>query len=262
MLVDWHSIILSSKWLFRLETQALKRFGQNGLAEEATTYVIEELAADNWKRCQQYSGKAKPETFLYTLTGNLLEEFSRKRFGRPRPPEWLKREGEIWVSVWKMICLERQLVNSVIDQICTQGNRSAELISGIIRTIKAKLPWCGDSQREIPGSMLSQDDENSSDITDSLTQNINLEQSFEQQQLDETLLVMSQLLDFLSCPSKNSELSTNTMAMNQTQLDQFYEKLEFTEEERLLLKMAYQEGINSILSQKLWGCLLINQGDY
>ncbi len=241
MVVDWHSIILSSKWLFRLEAQALKRFGQAGLAEEASTYVLDELACNDWQRCQQFTGKAKPETFLYTLTGNLLEEFARKRFGRPRPPEWLKREGDLWVSIWKRVCLERQLVNSIIDHLCKQGNRSSDLVSGIIRTIKAKLPWCGSSQREIPTSMLGGNDDDNYDYeqADSHT----LEQQLDQNQLDDSLLLMSQLLVFLTCPSKDSEPATNALTMDNQQLTQFYTTLELSEEERLLLKMAYQEGI-------------------
>ena len=153
-MIDWHTIILQPQWLTRLERQAFKRFSQQGLAEEACSYVLEKLSQNHWASCQQYTGKAKPETFLYTLVGNLLEEFARKRFGRPRPPQWLQREGDLWVKLWKMVCLERQLIPIVVEQFAQQSERATEFVHSIIRTIKARLPWCGSSNREIPAGMV------------------------------------------------------------------------------------------------------------
>ncbi|MGX5174002.1 hypothetical protein ACUR5C_08275 [Aliikangiella sp. IMCC44653] len=258
MTVDWHSIILSETWLSRLEIQATKRFGQAGLAEEATTHVLEQLARNDWVKCHSYTGKAKPETFLYTLTNNLLEEFARNRFGRPRPPEWLKREGDLWVSVWKMVCLERQLVESVIDRLVYQGNRQRDLISAVIKTIKAKLPWCGSSHREIPESMIcgygngNRNDEGEIESNADYGETVSLEQQLDQSQLDESLLLMSQLFSFLTCPSNanrqgNSDTKghehLNSLSISQQQLDRLYQSIQLTDEEQLLLKMVYQEGL-------------------
>lgn len=242
MSVNWHEIILNTKWLARLDKQAIKRFGQQGLADEAASYVLEKLAKNNWACCNTYIGKAKPETFLYTLTGNLLEEFSRKRFGRPRPPEWLKREGELWVSIWKMICLERQGVITVTDNLYKLGNREPNFIEGIIRTIKARLPWCGSSHREIPVSAVcayeQKDDNHTHEIEGhSITQQLNA------QQLEDTLQLMAQLLVFISRPSDKVKFTECALTMNNEQLDKLYQSLELSPEEQLLLKMAYQEGM-------------------
>lgn len=250
MTVNWHSIILSKTWLARLEKQANKRFGQGGLAQEATTYALEQLADNNWAKCHTYTGKAKPETFLYTLTNHLLEEFARKRFGRPRPPQWLKREGDLWVSVWKMICLERQLVESVVDHLVYQDIRQRAFIHAVIKTIKAKLPWCGSSNREIPEAMLCRYDNNNGDAQADIDygETEKLEQQLDQTQLDDSLLLMSQLFGFLTCPSNEhmalqGQDSLNTLSLNQQQLDQLYQSIQLTDEEQLLLKMVYQEGL-------------------
>lgn len=248
MTFNWHSIILNKTWLARLENQANKRFGQKGLSEEATTYVLEQLADNQWAKCNTYTGKAKPETFLYTLTNNLLEEFARKRFGRPRPPQWLQREGDLWVSIWKMICLERQLVNSVIDQLAVQDGRNRELINAIIKTIKAKLPWCGSSNQEIPESILCTNNNDGNDEAIDYGETDSIEQQLEQKQLDESLLLVSQLFSFLSCPSNNNIESTVgknllPIAINPQQLEQLYRLIQLTNEEQLLLNMVYQQGL-------------------
>jgi DNA-directed RNA polymerase specialized sigma24 family protein len=259
MTVNWHSIILSKTWLARLEKQANKRFGQGGLAQEATTYALEQLADNNWAKCHTYTGKAKPETFLYTLTNHLLEEFARKRFGRPRPPQWLQREGDLWLSVWKMVCLERQLVESVIDRLVYQGDRQQVLITAIIKTIKAKLPWCGSSNREIPQSMVcSYGDDNEEVSAENTIETDTLEQQLDQNQLDENLLIISQLFSFLTCPSNTSTYNDNhisdndsdnqsknvqPLTINQAQLNQLQQAIQLTSEEQLLLNMVYQQGL-------------------
>lgn len=242
MSVNWHEIVLNTKWLTRLDNQAVKRFGQQGLAEEASSYVLEKLAENNWASCHSYTGKAKPETFLYTLTGNLLEEFSRKRFGRPRPPEWLKREGELWVAIWKMVCLERQGAITVIDSLCKLGNREPQFVEGVIRTIKARLPWCGSGHREIPASAVCayepEDNDNSHDIEgQSIAKQLNA------QQLEETLQLMAHLLAFINRPSDEVKFTESALIMNHEQLHNLYLSLKLTQEEQLLLKMAYQEGM-------------------
>lgn len=257
MTVDWHSIILNQAWLARLDNQALKRFGQAGLAEEASDYVLQQLADDNWNKCNTYTGKSKPETFLYILSNNLIEEFARKRFGRPRPPQWLKREGDLWVSVWKMVCLERQLVESVIDRLVHQGNRQQTLIAAIIKTIKAKLPWCGSSNREIPQSMICRygNDEEETTAEDTIETDT-LEQQLDQNQLDENLLTISQLFSFLTCPSNtnnyNQQENLQALAINQAQLNLLQQAIQLTNEEQLLLNMVYQQGLKlKVVAQAL-----------
>jgi len=84
--VDWKSLVFESGWMQKLDQLAAKRFGAGGLAEEAGNYVIEQLSNDNWASLTSFKGQCKPETYLHTVTNNYLEEFSRKRFGRPRPP--------------------------------------------------------------------------------------------------------------------------------------------------------------------------------
>lgn len=134
----------------RLERMAARRFPDTVTAEESVTYVIEKLSDDDWARCQQFSGNSKPQTWLFSVSSNLIEEFSRRRFGRVRPPEWLRQEGDLWLQIWRWLCLERRYAESICDTLCDDGVRDRALISNIMRAIKARLPWCGVSTLPVP----------------------------------------------------------------------------------------------------------------
>ena len=230
--VNWSSLVLEPTWMKHLDLLALKRFGQQGLAEEASAYVLEKISDDDWAICQRYSGKAKPQTYLHTLTNNLLEEFSRKRFGRPRPPQWLQREGTIWIRLWKMLCLERQSHPSIVDQLISTGQRSAEFIHETIRTIKSRIPHCGDTPREISDHQT--DDSTHEQSTDSI------EQSLNNHELEDSLYLIHQLLLGNKCPSN---ISTTSQQFTEKKWKKLQQQFELTAEERILLKMVYQDGL-------------------
>lgn len=241
--IDWHGLIFDPSFYSLMQKMAMKRFANEGLAEEACTFVIEEISADNWRRLGAFSGKSKPQTFLYTVVSNLIEEFSRKRFGRPQPPKWLKDQGELWVSIWKRVCLERQLPQQVTLALMNPESLSSDFISGIIKTIKGRLPWCGSSNREVPESALCADcDEESSfnELPDSLT--------FEQQQdansLNETLVVVNELFNFVDIPSnQEAPFKFENVKFSEQQFTTLKQLLDFTEEEHLMLKMVFQDGL-------------------
>jgi len=254
MAIDWSALVFTPQWMSNLDRLALRRFSQPGLAEEASAYVIEKLSLDDWAACHKFSGQAKPETYLLTVCQNLLEEFSRKRFGRPRPPEWLKREGELWVRVWKMVCLERQAVPSVMDKIAPLAERID--LTQIIRTIKGRLPWCGSSAREIPAdSFCSTETDQQPEIVDDGIETQLHAADWEDalQLLFSSLLTTPQnnspdvkesVFDFDSSPSELKQLNTNAS------LNALRQQLDLDAQERLLLKMVYQDGLKLTLVAK------------
>ena len=234
---DWAKEVLQPDFLQRLDTMALHRFTQPGLAEEAATYALNHLSDGQWAACQSYRGKAQPRTFLLTLASHALEEFSRQRFGRLRPPEWLKREGALWVRVWQQLCLERQLPQTVIDAACAQAGRTHEFVAGIIRILKARLPWCGDSAREIP------DHCDDCQFYDSPTPDIT--QQLQGDQLENTLNELYALLFSEPCPSNSS--------MKPQPWQRVRDELNLNAEDIMLLKLAHQEGLKLNAIAKLLG---------
>lgn len=221
--INWGDIVFDQQWLQQLEKQAQRRFIEAVTADEASSFVLEKLAEDNWARCGTYRGQAKPATFLYSLSARLLEEFSRQRYGRARPPQWLQQQGETWVRLWKAICLERHSQESVVRQF---SRHDISVIQNIIRTIKAKLPWCGASNLPIPEEYLGADSELSSPAS--------LEDSLAGQHLEHSLSVLSALL--------NDEDAFSDI--DETQITQARQALSLDDESLLMLKLHFQEGLN------------------
>ena len=94
---------------------AVRRFGTRPLAEEAALFVMDSLAADSWRRLQDYTGKGSFKSYLASLSWRLLEDFSRKRFGRVRPPLWVSKLGGMWALLFSLLCLQRLSLHDAVE---------------------------------------------------------------------------------------------------------------------------------------------------
>ncbi len=253
--INWQSLVFQSGWLQKLDKLANKRFGKGGLAEEAGTYVLEKLSADQWQCLASFKGHCKPESYLHTVTSHLLEEFSRQRFGRLRPPEWLKRQGALWLQIWKMLCLERQLLQSVVEHFCSNGLRELAVINDAVKTIKARLPWCGgETHREVTTSSTPTDE--GYDPTTLITTNETPEQPVTEAQYTETLLLISSLMNEKPIESlfgkTATDLCTSYVKKNQQKFDALRQKIQLTDEEKIIMRMHFQDGIKkSVIAKSL-----------
>ncbi len=169
--VDWCGLVFETGWLQRLDKMAARRFGVGGLAEEASTYVINRLTENDWAVLRKFQGQSKPATYLYTVVGNFLEEFSRARFGRPRPPEWVKREGDTWVQIWRAVCLERHDIESIIDRFSGEHQFTPTAVRKIAKTIKARALAQVQGLREFSMSRVGAEEESvmEEDLVDAQT---------------------------------------------------------------------------------------------
>jgi RNA polymerase sigma factor (sigma-70 family) len=241
---DWRKIIFDPDWMKRLDALAARRFKPVVVAEEATTFVIEKLSNNHWQRLHGFSGKAKPSTYAYSAAVNLLEDYSRKRFGRPRPEAWLQREGGIWLKIWTMHCLERQSKDKIIHTLCNQEKRETDFVAAIIRTIKSRIPNCGAKNTTVSIShtdALADEDDHSVIIPSQIT----LEASINRAELEERLSLFTELLENLHRPS-NELPADNPAPMSSAvmkQLQRLRENLDLTEEEIIVMRMAFQEGL-------------------
>ena len=103
-----------------INRMAGRRFQQAVLAEEAALFVMDGLARDDWQRLQAFTGRATLATYVGALTLRLLEDFARIRFGRVKPPLWIQRLGGIWLTLFRLLCLERFSPDEAVAII---GNR-------------------------------------------------------------------------------------------------------------------------------------------
>lgn len=150
--MDWQTFFFSPQngWPDRLQRLSRKRFPQDDvLAEEAYTFVLERISEDGWKRMNTYQGNATPSTFLATCMRNALEDFSHKRFGKPHTPAWLKSLGGMWLDIYRWLCLERMAEGNILDRATSDMKRAVEDVRSIIRTIRGRIPNCGQSQQHV-----------------------------------------------------------------------------------------------------------------
>lgn len=229
---DWPRLVLDPDWLRCLERQAARRFAETTEAEEAVTFVLDRLAENDWQRCRRFSGRARPHTFLFSVAGHLLEEFARSRYGRIRPPAWLQRQGELWVELWRRICLERALVPQVIERLSAGGRHEPSLLYRIVQTIKARLPWCGAADMPIPAEYAAAD----GSTVDRLEQTpgATLEDALDGEQREETLATLAALLS--DEPNTLRQIPAAALARSR-------ELLELSAEEILILRLHFQEGM-------------------
>ena len=248
----WAEKVLDPGFTEYVEKMARRRFGQDALAEEATNYVLDGLSEEDWKRCRQYRGQSQPKTFLISLASNLIEEFSRKRFGRPRPPVWLRAQGEIWVRLWKMVCLERQPVPSVIDRLTQAGQRTAETVRHSISVIKARLPSCG---QEGAGECATGDIQAWSDASGLVSRDQPSGTELEKQ----AVLLFRRLISSLEADATELAPLADEVCPDHfdpalaEKLRGLHEQLQLNSEEVVLLRMVFIDGLNKSKAARALG---------
>jgi len=223
---NWQAIILSSAFLRRLEWLAAKRFPQASLAETAVNEAIAKLSENNWHRLQGFTGKAQPETYAFTVSARLLEDYARERFGRPRPPKWLKDNGAIWVQIWQMLCLERQWPDLVIGRL--ESDHEPGFVQNVIRTVRARIPRCGE-----PGYCEVANAEAVDDAAGAV--------SLEDQLISSSQSAVLNFLSALISRSDSAECPSNPISAN----DILEHRLQLSSEDRLLLALIYDDGLSS-----------------
>lgn len=257
--IDWPKLVFTEKFMSSIEKLVKRRFGDNVTAEESSTKIIEYISYNDWERCKQFRHQAKPSTFLYTLATNALEEFARQRYGRKRPPSWLKELGGIWIKLWQNLCLERQPVETVIDKFCQNDFFTRDETLENIKYIKKRLPNCGACGFE----MVNVEDINilSDSVNDSAHEEIpdkNIDNAFHKD--------IFLLLKALTHPLESSVDSTSDdvtqkkdykdnvqVPSMQVKLEAFKKQLTLSDQEILLLKLVYVQGLSKCAAAKVIG---------
>ena len=226
-LAQWNSI----------NKMAARRFGEGSLAEEAALAVIDGLQADDWHRVRAYKGKASFTTFVRSLSSRLLEDFARKRFGRVRPPLWVRSFGGIWEKLFRALCLERLKVEDAVEVVLQRQMtaRKSEIENAAYQLL-ARIPDCGIGH----GLEVAYEDE-----VEQRGENTagGPDQSAEERQINEMFLAVFQLV----LGEKESKVSENL-------LKKFKQvKVNLSPDEKLLLKLCYQDGFGVTKAGELLG---------
>ena len=205
---------------------AVRRFGSAPLAEEAALFVMDSLAANSWQRLQTHDEKGSFTSYLASVSWRLLEDFSRKRFGRVRPPLWIKKLGGIWSLLFSLLCLERlSLADSVESASCRYPVREKNSIENDALTLLGRIPQCGKQQ----GLEQTFDESEQMDISSGYP-----EQLVEK---DEQESLFAALFGRVVKGKEEGQVSPKFSAI-------LANGLTLQPEERLLLKLLYQDDIS------------------
>ncbi|SHO42852.1 sigma factor-like helix-turn-helix DNA-binding protein [Desulfopila aestuarii] len=141
----WKEKILANWEL--INRLARRRFGNSPLAEEAALRVLDQLMEKDADRLQSYTGKGEPAAFLAAVSWRLLEDFARSRFGRRRPPRWIRHLGGFWENLYTLLCLERV---DIMEAIAMVSQRETAVFNAEVEeaawAIRQQVRDCGAHQ--------------------------------------------------------------------------------------------------------------------
>lgn len=203
-----------------------RRFGDDIMAEEAALYVMEMLEKDDWAALRSHRGGTRLKTFFASVVYNLLEDFSRKRFGRVRPPLWLNKLGGVWLLLYRLLCLERL---SYLEATSRAAERFQHVSTGQVESaadrILGEIVSCGSAQFQ--QEQLKED-------RHAGTSGRSAESRAEE---EERALVLAGLHHqfFGTAPEGKTEEALSRLANC---------SIELSSEERLLLKLHHVEGLS------------------
>jgi len=134
-----------------INTMARRRFGSSSFAEEASLFVLERLAENDWRRLKNFSKKSSFRTFFSSIIFRLLEDFAREKFGRKQAPLWIRKLGGLWLDLFRLLCLERMNLIDAVEHVLTRlSTDDRENIEEKGLTILENVTDCGVHQsREV-----------------------------------------------------------------------------------------------------------------
>lgn len=235
-MTDWKEKVMSH-WDM-INRLAERRFRSTTLAEEASLFVLEQLAGENWSRLQKFGGESSFKTYLSSVTYRLLEDYSRKKFGRKRPPGWIRQLGGIWLELFKLLCLQRVGLIEAVEraaQFCMAEKKEAIEEKGLL--VLEKVVDCGAHQAlevsiDEPKSIEGGESKQTSQV-----------EQVENEEKD--ILFQAIFGSLLGAEAEEKVREASHKAVNIG--------VSLEAEERLLLKLCYQDGLSVTEAGRMLG---------
>ena len=220
-------------WDF-INKMAKRRFWQSVVAEEAALAVMNALAKDDWAVLKKYRGEAGFDAFFRAVAAAELENFARARFGRRRPPLWVRRLGGIWEKLYAILCRERAPLHEATEFIGAKMEHvNVAEVEWAARELLARIPDCGMVVEEVPL-------DDTPELAVAAPASPGPES--ERRERDEALATVFQLV-----------VGGGPEAANKSQEALRKVNINISSEERLFLKMCYQDGLAVAKAGRLLG---------
>jgi hypothetical protein len=211
-----------------LDALAKRRFPKDeNLAHEALLYMLKNLEADDWRRVCTWRGSGHFLPFMTTLASRLLTDFTRTKFGHLRKPAWLTEKSDpLWDLAYRLLIVENYARHEVIERLSLgEPQRERRFIEEVVTTLRTRCP---------------REPQYREQSTEAGAEQADVELSPEAQlgiQEKEVLEAMSAYLqgDHSSITPRVSELLARLKGC-----------LHLSEEDRLLLRLRYQEGLKMV----------------
>jgi len=168
--MDWQTLIFDpdKNWIARFDKIALKYFpNDESSAEAAVSEVLNRISENNYSKLNTSKVLINPPAYLTTVVTNLIRDIAISKYGKCRPPEWVKRMGEIWKQVHKLLCCHRQLPESITLSL-SDTSHSVNFIANICTEIKQNHAKCGHEVVKPVNTGFDDFDENNTPISEKL----------------------------------------------------------------------------------------------
>lgn len=210
---------------------------------EASQYVREALAADDWKKLRAFEGNDSQFTiFIATVTNRLLTDFQRHKEGRVRPNAWLNRQKDpIYQKAYQLLHKEKYSKREAVEiLLTTETDRERWKIEEVVSEVSAHYPR-KEKDQEVP---FDEDGDNDDDnptqtvfLQKPATYQASLEAQDERHNEQAILEALFRLLD--------NEMDDNDIPLELRELLGCLAKyVRLTEEQCLILRLYYKEGLS------------------
>lgn len=214
----------------QIQALSKRRFPQSeNLAEEAMGYLLVHLEANNWRRVRTWQGLGEFLPFITTLASRLLTDFAREKFGYVRKPTWLANQSDVmWDTAYRLIIIQDYGRHEAIELIATQyPTRERWFIEEVVSTVLIRC-----SKRPIftePNAPLDQAQGKAA-----------LASMPEEQLVAQDKERLEALVEYLQTGAHTTESLPQRV---RELLNHLTEHLHLTEEDRLLLRLRYVDGL-------------------
>lgn len=208
----------------------------NGISKrEKIESIFNNLATLSQERRELEGKRAK--SYLRKTISNELITFARNKYGRIRPKEWIKRRGDLWIEVFKKLCVKRLPEEEIIISL-QKKDRTREFIKEAIYEIRSRVVDCGLNR----GQLVLMEDEDLSKLKFSESPDPEFKLMKEDCQ---------HLIDLIFNPFLNED---NVEILDSPKLHRLLKsEIELEPEQSLVLKLIYQEGMTQEKTGKYLG---------